>query len=169
MILVPVFCFGQSKKNLPHFWSIPWGTGITQVEAIFAERSIPSFVNENQLIAEAEYERETALFILVFNRNIRLHSAHVIYSSNPETAMPKYEYYRAVLFRRYGMSDTAVAYFEEPYAKGDGREIEAIRTENAFFFTEWNFEDGCFASVSILNNLDVCMTFRNPFFEDVRL
>jgi len=168
LLLIPAFCFGQSKKNLSHFWSIPWGTSITQAEAIFTERGLTSLINGNVLMAEAEYERESALIILVFNKINRLHSGHVIYSSSPDTAISKYENYRRVLFRRYGMSDTAVAFFEDPYINGDGKEMEAIQTENAFFFTEWNFEDGCIASLSILASLDVCLTFKNPAFADSR-
>ena len=137
-----------------------------QAEAIFQERGISAFVNDNFILAEADYERERSLIMLVFNRANRLHSAHVIYPSCPNTAISKYEHYRAVLFRRYGMSDTAVAYFAEPYTNGDGREIEAIQSDNAFFFTEWNFEDGCVASLSILNSLEVCLTFSNPAMAD---
>jgi hypothetical protein len=69
-----------------------------------------------------------------------------------------------VLFRRYGMPDTAVAYFASPYEKGDGREAEAIATENAFYFTEWHFQDDNLASVSILRNLDVCLSFKSPVY-----
>ena len=167
-VFVPVFCFAQSKKAMSNFWDIPWGTSIDRAEAIFAERGLISFKNENTLLAQAVYEREDALIMLVFNRASRLHSAHVIYSSCKDTAMPKYEHYRAVLFRRYGMSDTAVAYFQEPYRSGDGREAEAIQSDNAFFFTEWNFEDKCLASLSILKSLEVCMTFKNPAYEDRR-
>ena len=164
--MIPVFSFAQSKKNLNHFWSIPWGTNMMQAEAIFQERGINPFVNDNLILVEAEYEKEHSLIMLVFNRAKRLHSAHVIYPSCPNTAMSKYEHYRAVLFRRYGMSDTAVVHFEEPFARGDGREIEAIQTDNALFFTEWNFDDGCVASLSILNSLEVCLTFRNPAMAD---
>ena len=64
------------------------------------------------------------------------------------------------------MPDTAVEYFVSPFQKGDGREIEAIGTENAFYFTEWQFNDNCLASVSILRSLDVCLSFRNPAFGD---
>jgi hypothetical protein len=71
-----------------------------------------------------------------------------------------------ILFRRYGMPDTAVEYFENPYQKGDGREIEAISTENAFYFTEWMFNDKCLASISILKNLDICLSFKNPVYAD---
>ena len=166
IIILPAFSFAQSKKNLSNFWSIPWGTNIKQAEAIFQERGINSYVNDNLILAEAEYERERSLIMLVFNRANRLHSAHVIYTSCPNTALSKYEHYRSILFRRYGMSDTSVAYFEEPFARGDGREIEAIQSDNAFYFTEWNFEDGCVASLSILNNLEVCLTFKNPAMAD---
>jgi hypothetical protein len=137
-----------------------------QAAAIFTERDLTPFRNGNTIMAEADYERERALIMLVFNRVNRLHSAHVIYSSCPVTVIPKYEHYRAVLFRRYGMSDTAVQFFEEPYARGDGREIEAIQTDNAFYFTEWEFEDGCLVSLSILNTLEVCLSFMNPAFAD---
>ena len=139
-----------------------------QAEAIFSERDFTSHRVENTLMTEAEYERETALILLVFNRANRLHTAHVIYAACPETTLSKYEHYRFLLFLRYGPPNTAAAFFEEPFETGDGREIEAIQTENAFFFTEWNFEDGCFASVSILSSLEVCLTFRNPAFADSR-
>jgi hypothetical protein len=65
------------------------------------------------------------------------------------------------------MPDTAIEYYEIPYVKGDGREIEAIGNENAFYFTEWQFKDDCLASVSILKNLDVCLTFKNPVYADL--
>jgi len=168
LILLPAVCFAQNKKSLNHFWSIPWGTSIEQAEAIFTERGFYSSRAENTIMAEAEYERENAFILLIFNRANRLHSAHVIYAACPETTISKYEHYRALLFRRYGPPDTAVAYFEEPYQNGDGREIEAILTDNALLFTEWNFEDGNFASISILSSLEVCLTFRNPGFADSR-
>jgi len=168
LILLPAVCFAQNKRSLNHFWSIPWGTSIEQAEAIFTEREFISYRAENTLMTVTEYERETASILLVFNRANRLHSAHVIYASCPETVIPKYEHYRVLLFRRYGPPDTAVAFFEDPYENGDGREIEALQTENAFFFTEWNFMDGNFASLSILNSLEVCLTFRSPDFADAR-
>ena len=168
LILVPAVCFAQNKKSLSHFWSIPWGTTMDRAEAIFLERELVPFRNANTIMAEAVYERENSLIILVFNQANRLHSAHVIYSSCPETAIAKYEHYRLVLFRRYGLPNTAVAYFEEPFENGDGREIEAIQTESALFFTEWDFEDGCFVSLSILSSLDVSLTYRNPAFADSR-
>ena len=64
------------------------------------------------------------------------------------------------------MPDTAVEYFADPYKKGDGKEIEAISSDNAFYFTEWQFNDNCLASVSILKNLDVCLSFKNPVYAD---
>ena len=166
LLIIPAFCFAQSKKALSHFWSIPWGTSIDRAATIFEERNLTSSRHENTLMAEATYEGEDGFIVLIFNRANRLYSAHVIYASSADTSIPKYEHYRAVLFRRYGMSDTAVAYFEEPFVKGDGREIEAIQSENAFFFTEWNFEDGCLASLSILSSLEVCLSFSNPAFAD---
>jgi len=166
LIFIPALCFAQNKKSLSHFWSIPWGTSLDQAEAIFTERGFMSSRAENTLMTVADYERESAFILLIFNRANRLHSAHVVYASCPETAISKYEHYRLVLFRRYGLPDTAVAYFEEPYENGDGKEVEAIVSDNAFFFTEWNFEDGCFVSLSILSSLEICLTFRNPVFAD---
>jgi hypothetical protein len=64
------------------------------------------------------------------------------------------------------MPDTAIEYYIEPYKKGDGKVIEAIRTDNAFHFTEWEFSDKCLASVSILSNINICLTFKNPAFAD---
>ena len=168
-LIVPVFCFGQSKKSLSHFWDIPWGTSIERTEAIFTERGFESYREGNSLMALAKYEGEEAIMVLLFNKVNRFHSANVIYSSSENTVLPKYDNYRRVLFRRYGMPDTAVEHFSEPYTKGDGKLIEAISTENAFYFTEWEFEDKCLASLSILQNLDVCLTFRNPVYSDTPL
>ena len=165
-LLVPVFCFGQNKKALSHFWDIPWGTSIERAAAIFTERGFESFINENYLIAQAKYEGEDAAIMLLFNRSNRLYSGNVIYSSSDTTAIRKYDNYRTVLFRRYGAPSTAVEYFEDPYKKGDGKEIEAIKTENAFYFTEWLFGDDCIASVSILRSLDIVLTFQNPAYAD---
>jgi hypothetical protein len=64
------------------------------------------------------------------------------------------------------MPDTAVEYFAEPYKKGDGKELEAISSENAFYFTEWEFQDSNLASVSILKSMDVCLTFKAPAYAD---
>jgi len=166
MLFVPIVCFAQNKKNLNHFWDIPWGTTIEKVEAIFKERKLETFKNENCLMVTSRYEGEEAVIMLLFNRANRFYCGNVIYSSTGATVIPKYENYRKVLFRRYGMFDTAVEYFETPYQKGDGREIEAISTENAFYFTEWHFKDDCLASVSILKNLDVCLSFKNPGYAD---
>ena len=165
-IIVPAFCFAQNKRALSHFWDIPWGTSIERAEAIFEERGFSSFREGQNLIGMAPYEGEEAVIVLLFNRVNRLYSGNVVFSSSPDVAMAKYEDYRRVLFRRYGMPDTAVEYFEEPYEKGDGREIEAISTENAFYFTEWRFNDNCLASVSILQNLEICLTFKNPAYGD---
>jgi len=165
-LLVPVFCFAQNKKTLSHFWDIPWGTSIDRAEAIFLERGLTSYRDNGCIIAQGKYEGEEAAIMLLFNRANRFYSGSVIYNSSAATAIPKYDNYRKVLFRRYGMPDTAVEYFENPYKKGDGREIEAISTENAFYFTEWQFNNDCLVSVSILKNLEVCLTFRNPDFAD---
>ena len=165
-MFIPVFCFAQNKKALSHFWDIPWGTSIEKAEAIFNERGFTSFRDGPSLVASAKYEGEEASILLLFNRVNRFYSGNVIYSSSETSAIPKYNNYRKVLFRRYGMPDTAVEYFAEPYIKGDGREIEAINTENAFYFTEWHFEDDCLASVSILKDLEVCLTFENPVYAD---
>jgi len=166
LLLVPVFCSAQSKKALSHFWDIPWGTSIERAEAIFKERGFESFVNDNYLIAEAKYEGENAAIMLLFNRSNRLYSGNVIYTSSEANTLRKYDNYRKVLFRRYGSPTTAIEHFEEPYKKGDGKEIQAIKTENAFYFTEWQFGDDCLASVSILQSLDVCLTFQNPAYAD---
>ena len=165
-LFVPVFCFAQNKKALTHFWDIPWGTSIERAEAIFQERGLNTFRDENCLIAQGKYEREEASILLLFNRVNRFYCGNVVYSSSATTAIPKYDNYRKVLFRRYGMPDTAVEFYEDPYKKGDGKVIEAIASENAFFFTEWQFNDDCLASVSILRNLDVCLTFKNPDYAD---
>jgi hypothetical protein len=157
-------CFSQNKRALSHFWDIPWGTTVDQAERIFGERGFSSVRDGNALITQAVYEREEATIMLLFNSANRLYSGNVIYSSSESTAIRKYENYRMVLFRRYGMPDTAVAYFASPYEKGDGREIEAITSENAFYFTEWQFQDDNLASVTILKNLDVCLSFKNPVY-----
>jgi len=164
--IVSVFCFAQNKKALPHFWDIPWGISMDRAEAIFNERGFESFREENSLITQAVYERELAIIMLIFNRSDRFYSASVIYPASENTAIPKYENFRAVLFRRYGMPDTAVEYFVSPFAKGDGREIEAISTDNAFYFTQWNFGDENLASVTILRNFNVCLSFESPVFRD---
>jgi len=166
LLFVPVVCFAQNKKVLNHFWDVPWGTSMERAEAIFQERELETFKDGNCLMAVAKYEGEEAVIMLLFNRANRFYCGNVIYSSTNTTAIPKYENYRKVLFRRYGMPDTAVEYFENPYQKGDGKEAEAISTENAFYFTEWHFKDDCLASVSILKNLDVCLSFRNPVYAD---
>jgi len=166
LLFVPAVCFAQNKKALTHFWDIPWGTSIERADAIFKERGFETYKDENCLMAVAKYEGEEALIMLLFNRINRFYSGNVIYSSTSATVLPKYDNYRLVLYRRYGAPDTAVEFFETPYQKGDGKEIEAISTENAFYFTEWLFKDGCQASVSILKNLDVCLTFKNPVYAD---
>jgi hypothetical protein len=166
MLFIPVVCFAQNKKALTHFWDIPWGTSIERAEAIFKERGFETFKEENCLMSVAKYEGEEAVIMLFFNRVNRFYCGNVIYSSTGSTAIPKYDNYRKVLFRRYGMPDTAVEYYESPYKKGDGKEIEAIGSEKAFYFTEWHFNDNCLASVSILNNLDVCLSFKNPVYAD---
>ena len=166
LLLVPALGFGQNKKFLSHFWDIPWGVSIEQAEAVFKERGLDSVREDNCLITNAKYEREEAAIMLFFNRVNRFHSGNVIYSSSPDTVLSQYDKYRKILFRRYGMPDTSVEYYNEPYSKGDGREIEAIQTENAFYFTEWKFSDDCLASVSILPNIRICLTFRNPVYAD---
>jgi hypothetical protein len=166
MLFVPIVCFAQNKKALSHFWDITWGTSIERAEAIFKERGLETFKDENCLMAMAKYEGEEALIMLLFNRVNRFYCGNVIYTSTGSTAIPKYENYRKVLFRRYGMPDTAVEYYEAPYQKGDGKEIEAIGAEKAFYFTEWQFNDNCLASVSILKNLNVCLSFKNPVYAD---
>jgi len=165
-LLVPVLCFGQNKKALSHFWDIPWGTSIEGAEAIFDERGFTSIRNGESLLTHAKYEGEEAIIVLLFNKTNRFYCGNVVYTSSEKTAIPKYENYRKVLFRRYGMPDTAVEYFASPYMKGDGKEIEAISSENAFYFTEWQFNDYCLASVSILKSLEVCLSFKNPGYAD---
>jgi len=166
LLIIPAFCFGQNKKALSHFWDIPWGTSIERVEAMLGERGLDCYREDKCLITYARYEGEEATILLLFNRINRFYSGNVVYSSSDSTTIPKYQNYRIVLFRRYGMPDTAIEYFAEPYAKGDGREIEAINTENAFYFTEWEFNDDCLASVSILSSLEVCLSFKNPVYAD---
>jgi hypothetical protein len=166
MLFIPVVCFAQNKKSLSHFWDIPWGTSIERAEAIFKDRGFETFKDENCLMSVAKYEGEEAVIMLFFNRVNRFYSGNVIYSSTDSTVIPKYDNYRKVLFRRYGMPDTAVEYYETPYTKGDGKEIEAIGAEKAFYFTEWHFNDNCLASVTILKSLDVCLSFKNPVYAD---
>ena len=166
LLVIPVFCFAQNKIALSHFWDIPWGTSIERAEAIFQERGFSSILEDGCLMAQAKYEGEEAVIMLLFNKANRFYCGNVIYASSEATAIPKYNNYRKVLFRRYGMPDTAVEYFADPYKKGDGREIEAIGTENAFYFSEWVFNDDCLASVSILQSLDVCLSFKNPVFAE---
>ena len=166
MLIIPAFCFAQNKKALSHFWDIPWGASIEQAEAIFIERGFSPVKDDNVLSATARYEGEDALIVLLFNRANRFYCGNVLYSFPESAAISKYDNYRKVLFRRYGMPDTAIEYFEPPYRKGDGREVEAISTENAFYFTEWLFQDSNLASVSILSNMDVCLSFKNPVFGD---
>jgi len=168
-LIVPALCFAQNKKALNHFWDIPWGVSIEQAEAIFQDRGFSSSREGNSLIAQAKYEGEEAAILLLFNSANRFYCGNVIYPSTETTAIPKYNNYRMVLFRRYGMPDTAVEYFNSPYKKGDGRETEAISSENAFYFTEWQFYDDCIASVSILKNLDVCLSFSNPIYTDTAI
>ena len=166
LLFIPALCYAQNKKALSHFWDIPWGSSVEQAEAIFKERGFDSVREAESLITNAKYEGEEAAIILLFNRVNRFYSGNVVYSSSEATAISKYENYRKVLFRRYGMPDTSVEYFENPYRKGDGKEIEAIHSENAFYFTEWHFNDDCLASVSILKNLEVCLSFSNPAYAD---
>ena len=166
LLFLPVFCFSQNKNSLSNFWSIPWGVSMEQVETVLKERGFESSRHGSTLISEAPYEGRDSMMVFMFNNANRFYSGNVIYQSNEYTVIPMYNDYRFVLARRYGGPDTAVEYYEEPFRKGDRREIEAIRTENAFFFTEWQFRDGNQASVSILSNLDVCLTFRSPAYAD---
>jgi len=166
LLFIPALCFAQNKKSLNHFWDIPWGVSMDEAQAIFQQRNLESAREGDSLIAHAKYEGEEAEIVLLFNKSNRFYNGNVVYSSSETTAINKYKNYRLVLFRRYGMPDTAVEYFSEPYKKGDGREIEAISTENAFYFTQWQFYDNCLASVSILKNLDVCLSFSNPIYAD---
>ena len=165
-LFLPVFCFAQNKNALTHFWSIPWGLPAERVQAILEERGLEPFQEENVLIAEALYEGENAVMVLLFNRANRFHSGNVIYLSDAGNVMSRYEHYRFVLARRYCGPNTAVEFYEEPFIKGDGRVIEAISTENAFFFTKWEFGNGCLASVAIFSSLDVALSFSNPAFAD---
>ena len=164
LLILPVFCFAQNKRALSHFWDIPWGTSIERAEAIFTERGFTCFRDGESLMTQAKYEGEEALIMLIFNRANRLYSGNVIYTGSEKGSIPKYENYRKVLFRRYGMPDTAVEYFAEPFRKGDGKEIEAISSENAFYYTEWQFQDKNVASLSILQNLDVCLSFNSTAY-----
>jgi hypothetical protein len=166
LLFIPMLCFAQNKKALNHFWDIPWGTTIDRAEKIFADRGFTSHREEGSLVTTAKYEGEAATIMLLFNKADRFYCGNVIYSF-PETALiSKYDNYRKVLFRRYGMPDTAIEFYEPPYKKGDGREIEAISTENAFYFTDWHFNDNNIASISILKNLDLCLTFKSPVYGD---
>jgi len=165
-LVIPAVCFAQNKKSLSHFWDIPWGVSIEQAKTIFEERGFDTSQEGNSLFTNAKYEGETASIILLFNKLNRFYCGNVIYTFSKTTTISKYDNYRKVLFRRYGMPDTAVEYFTSPYKKGDGKEIEAISSENAFYFTEWQFNDNCQASLSILKNLDICMSFRNPVYSD---
>ena len=149
-----------------HFWDIPWGVSIEQAEKVFDERGFNSVRGEKCLITHAKYEREAATIILVFNKVNRFCSANVVYSSTDDTVLTHYDNYRKVLFRRYGMPDKAVEYYDEPYEKGDGKVIEAIQAGKSLHFTEWKFNDNCFASVTILPNINICLTFKNPAYED---
>ena len=164
LLIIPAFCFAQNKKALSHFWDIPWGTSIERAESIFTERGFTSSRQGESLITQAKYEGEEAVIMLIFNKANRFCSGNVIYSGSAKGSIPKYENYRKVLFRRYGMPDTAVEYFAEPFRKGDGREIEAISSENAFYYTEWQFQDKNVASLSILQNLDVCLSFNSTAY-----
>ena len=166
LLIIPAFCFGQNKKSLSHFCEIPWGTSIEQVESILRDRNLEVFRANEYISTLAYYEGEKALIVFMFNRINRFYSGNVIYASAGIEAIEKYQNYRLVLFRRYGMPDMGIESFAEPYKKGDGREVEAISTENAFYFTEWQFQDNCLASVSILNNLDICLSFINPVYAD---
>ena len=166
LLMIPAFCFAQNKKNLSHFWDIPWGTSIERAEAIFTERGLTSSREGESLMTQAKYEGEEAFIMLLFNKANRLYSGNVIYSGSARGSIQKYDNYRKVLFRRYGMPDTALEYFADPYKKGDGREIEAIGSENAFYYTEWQFQDSNVASLSILQNLDVCLSFNSPVYTD---
>ena len=169
LFIIPAFCYAQNKKALSHFWDIPWGTSIEKAEAIFQERGFETLREGSSVMTLAKYEGEEAIIVLMFNRVNRFYCGNVIYTSSNTTTIPKYENFRKVLFRRYGMPDIAVEYFTSPYAKGDGREIEAIGSENAFYFTEWEFNDACQASLSILKNLDIWMSFRNPVYADTEI
>ncbi|MCL2879400.1 MAG: hypothetical protein FWF29_04065 [Treponema sp.] len=166
LLLLPASVFAQNKLFLNHFWDIPWGVSIEQAESVYNDRGLESVRNGNCLITHAKYEREDATIMLLFNKMNRFYCGNVIYPSSAGTVLSKYDSYRKVLFRRYGMPDTSVEYFSGPYKKGDGREVEAIQTENAFYFTEWEFSDDCRASVSILKNTDICLTFKNPAYAD---
>ena len=166
LLFVPIIAFAQNKKALSHFWDIPWGATIEQAESIFTQRGFSSMRDGDSLITTAKYEGEDATIMLLFNKVNRFYCGNVIYTFPASSAISKYDNYRKVLFRRYGMPDTAVEYFEAPYKKGDGKELEAISTENAFYFTGWQFQDNNIASVSILSNLDVCLSFKNPLFGD---
>ena len=168
IVLIPAFSFGQNKISLSHFWSIPWGTTMEQAEAIFAERGFESVREGASLMTFAEYEGRYGLILLIFNSDNRFYSGNVIYPADETNVMQLYEDFRFVLARRYGFPDVAVEFFEVPFEKGDGRELEAIATENAFFYTEWRFQDNNIASISILRSLDVYLTFRSPALADRR-
>ena len=164
--LIPAFSFAQNKISLNHFWSIPWGLPIERVEAILIERGLTGIRENNALITQALYEGEEGMMVFLFSRANRFHSGIVVYPASENDVLSRYDHYRLVLARRYGMPDTAVEFFEHPFEKGDGREVEAISSDNAFYFTEWEFGDGGLASVTIYNTLDVGLTFRNPDYGD---
>ncbi|MCL2007673.1 MAG: hypothetical protein FWG77_06255 [Treponema sp.] len=165
-LLLPAFAFAQNKLTLAHFWSIPWGLSIERVEEILLERGLTGIRDNHALITTADYEGEEGTMVFLFSRANRFHSGIVIYPASENNVLDRYDHYRLVLARRYGMPDTAVEFFEPPFQKGDGKEVDAIMTDNAFYFTEWEFGNGGLASVTIFNSLDVGLTFRNPGYAD---
>lgn len=125
--------------DVPTFAGIPWGASRTQVlEAAAASglRVVATYGNDVELAGEPFGEAATVQAML--SPTDGLVKIQIRFAAN-ETPMRTYATVVQSLTRLYGPTEP-VELFKRPYARGDGREDEAVRSGKGMLIAAWGDE-----------------------------
>jgi hypothetical protein len=127
------------RGDVPTFAGIPWGASRTQVlEAAAASglRVVATYGNDVELAGEPFGEAATVQAML--SPTGGLVKIQIRFAAN-ETPMRTYATVVESLTRLYGPTEP-VELFKRPYARGDGREDEAVRSGKGMLIAAWGDE-----------------------------
>jgi hypothetical protein len=150
VLLTTLFLAAAWGQGEPYTFDeeMPWGSQVGPVIRVMeglGYKTETTFLNDDQaLVFTAEGELAYAYFddddrllnvtLYILTSAITADNTTDVQFSATEAG---YEEVKKGLLEAYGQPTLDVAEFEAPYARGDGREIEAIKNDKATFITGW--------------------------------
>ena len=134
---------------IPDFQGIPWRATSADIEQWASERNakLANIINRydgimTTLIFTGTYAEELAEFRFTLYRG-QFYQVNIYCESIPQSLLiDRWQKFKQLLSQKYGLYSDDFYYFDRPYYKGDGYELQAIRLGKGTAKTYWKRPTG---------------------------